>query len=157
MENKNDKIVFWGCFIALITCAFGFVIRTQIIGDWAAEFDLDETEKGRLLAVGWPDDQPPAPLAALQLVAATRFHQHLGGQRAEASTACVLHDRHDCPALAALEDAPIALACARSQGLEMHVALRLDVRSLGRTSPQCGRDRCPRGSAHTPPTVSPAV
>ena len=55
MNSANDVRVFWGCFIALVTCAFGFVIRTQIIGDWATEFSLDETEKGRILAVGfWP-------------------------------------------------------------------------------------------------------
>jgi len=55
MNSSNDVRVFWGCFIALVTCAFGFVIRTQIIGDWATEFNLDETEKGRILAVGfWP-------------------------------------------------------------------------------------------------------
>jgi MFS family permease len=55
MENKNDKRIFWGCFIALIACAFGFTVRTQIIGDWQAEFNLDETQKGSILGVGfWP-------------------------------------------------------------------------------------------------------
>ncbi|MBK66833.1 MAG: MFS transporter [Rickettsiales bacterium] len=54
-SSSNDQRVFWGSFIALIACAFGFVVRTQIIDDWAAEFSLGETEKGKLLAVGfWP-------------------------------------------------------------------------------------------------------
>jgi MFS family permease len=53
--SSNDKRIFWGSFIALIACAFGFVVRTLIIGDWAAEFGLSETEKGELLGVGfWP-------------------------------------------------------------------------------------------------------
>jgi len=55
MKSPNDVRVFWGCFIALITCAFGFIIRTQIIGDWAEEFNLSEAEKGDILGVGfWP-------------------------------------------------------------------------------------------------------
>lgn len=53
--SSNDKRIFWGSFIALIACAFGFVVRTLIIGDWAAEFGLSETQKGELLGVGfWP-------------------------------------------------------------------------------------------------------
>jgi MFS family permease len=47
--------LFWGCFIALIATSFGFIIRALIIGDWAAEFNLTETQKGELLGVGlWP-------------------------------------------------------------------------------------------------------
>lgn len=53
--KSNDKTLFWGCFIALIATAFGFVVRTQIINDWAMEFGLTETQKGELLGVGfWP-------------------------------------------------------------------------------------------------------
>lgn len=51
----RDKVLFWGCFIALIATAFGFIIRALIIGDWAVEFDLTETQKGELMGVGlWP-------------------------------------------------------------------------------------------------------
>lgn len=47
--------IFWGCFIALVTCAFGFIVRTQVIGEWQAQFNLDETQKGDILGVGfWP-------------------------------------------------------------------------------------------------------
>lgn len=53
-EAPNMKL-FWGCFIALIATAFGFIIRAMIIGDWAADFNLTETQKGELLGVGlWP-------------------------------------------------------------------------------------------------------
>ena len=54
-SSSNDKRIFWGSFIALIACAFGFVVRTLIIGDWATEFGLSETQKGEILGVGfWP-------------------------------------------------------------------------------------------------------
>ena len=55
MENKNDKIVFWGCFLALITTAFGFISRMFLIPVWAGDFGLDPAEAGRLAGVGiWP-------------------------------------------------------------------------------------------------------
>jgi MFS family permease len=47
--------LFNACFIALVATSFGFILRTQIIGDWGAEFNLTETQKGELLGVGlWP-------------------------------------------------------------------------------------------------------
>lgn len=50
-----DMGLFWGCFIALIATSFGFIIRALIIGDWATDFNLTETQKGELLGVGlWP-------------------------------------------------------------------------------------------------------
>lgn len=53
--QEQDRQLFWGCFIALIATAFGFIIRALIIGDWAADFNLSETQKGELLGVGlWP-------------------------------------------------------------------------------------------------------
>lgn len=54
-RSFNDSRVFWGSFIALVTCAFGFLVRTQVIDDWALQFGLSETEKGNILGVGfWP-------------------------------------------------------------------------------------------------------
>jgi len=55
METRHDKILFWGCFIALITTAFGFISRLFLLGEWGAEFGLDEAEVGRLAGIGiWP-------------------------------------------------------------------------------------------------------
>ncbi len=54
-NEAPDMKLFWGCFIALIATSFGFIIRALIIGDWAADFGLNETQKGELLGVGlWP-------------------------------------------------------------------------------------------------------
>ena len=53
--TAEEKWLFWACFIALIATAFGFIVRTQIIGDWGAQFNLSETQKGELFGVGlWP-------------------------------------------------------------------------------------------------------
>ena len=52
---SHDKRLFWGCFIALIATAFGFIVRALIINDWGTDFNLSETQKGELLGVGlWP-------------------------------------------------------------------------------------------------------
>ena len=32
----SQKALFWGCFIALVTTAFGFITRLFLIGTWAA-------------------------------------------------------------------------------------------------------------------------
>jgi MFS family permease len=53
--QEPSKWLFWTCFASLITTSFGFIIRTQVIGEWGVEFALDETAKGTLLGVGlWP-------------------------------------------------------------------------------------------------------
>lgn len=54
-QGSNEKLLFWACFIALIATAFGFVVRTQVIDDWATQFHLSQTEKGQIFGVGlWP-------------------------------------------------------------------------------------------------------
>jgi len=52
---KNNTLLFWGCFIALITTAFGFISRMFLLGEWEVEFGLDKAEAGRLAGIGiWP-------------------------------------------------------------------------------------------------------
>ena len=54
-KNTNDTLVFLGCFIALVTTAFGFIVRMFLINEWADEFSLDPAEAGRLAGIGiWP-------------------------------------------------------------------------------------------------------
>src|SRR5881396_3452407 len=54
-ERRHDQILFWGCFIALITTAFGFIARMFLINTWATEFGLDPAQVGRLAGIGiWP-------------------------------------------------------------------------------------------------------
>ncbi len=56
-HSKNDKVVFWGCFIALITTSMAFIIRAILInsGVWPEEFGLDKVESGVLFGAGiWP-------------------------------------------------------------------------------------------------------
>ena len=53
--DRNQRFVFWGCFVALITSAFGFAVRAQIIGEWGREFGLSATQQGEIFGVGlWP-------------------------------------------------------------------------------------------------------
>ena len=52
---RSEKWLFWGCFIALITTAFGFILRVFLMDGWAKEFNFSETQKGELMGVGlWP-------------------------------------------------------------------------------------------------------
>ena len=53
--SPRDRLLFLGCFVALITTAFGFIVRTMLINEWGVEFSLTETQKGEILGVGlWP-------------------------------------------------------------------------------------------------------
>ena len=52
---SSPRILFWGCFIALITTSFGFLLRAMLMDTWAAQFHFSETQKGELFGVGlWP-------------------------------------------------------------------------------------------------------
>lgn len=54
-EATENKVLFWGCFVALITTAFGFIARMFLIGTWEKEFNLDPAQSGRLAGIGiWP-------------------------------------------------------------------------------------------------------
>ena len=53
--SLNDKLLFWACFASIVATAFGFIIRSQIVGDWAREYGLGETQVGKINGVGlWP-------------------------------------------------------------------------------------------------------
>jgi MFS family permease len=55
MNDQNDRKLFWACWIALVTTAFGFIIRSLIMDDLASQFGLSETQKGEIFGVGlWP-------------------------------------------------------------------------------------------------------
>ena len=55
MNNGTDRRLFWACFIMLITTAFGFVVRTQIMDDLAGEFKFTQTQMGELMGAWlWP-------------------------------------------------------------------------------------------------------
>jgi len=56
-HSKNDKTVFWGCFIALITTSMAFSIRAVLAngGTWQAQLGLTSTEAQELFMAGiWP-------------------------------------------------------------------------------------------------------
>src|SRR5438876_11700621 len=54
-EDRHNKLLFWGCFIGLVTTSFGFITRMFLINTWAKEFGLDPAQAGRLQGIGiWP-------------------------------------------------------------------------------------------------------
>jgi MFS family permease len=56
MNNRHDKILFWGCFIALITTSYAFISRMILCGgQFATDFALDKVTVGELQGAGiWP-------------------------------------------------------------------------------------------------------
>ena len=53
--TSSNSRLFWTSFIALIATAFGFIVRINLIEEWAVEFDLSDTQQGEILGVGlWP-------------------------------------------------------------------------------------------------------
>ncbi len=54
-NTKANKILFFGCFIALLTTAFGFITRVFLVDTWSVAFNLDPAQAGRLMGIGiWP-------------------------------------------------------------------------------------------------------
>jgi MFS family permease len=56
MNRRHDKVLFWGCFIALITTSYAFISRMILSGgQFAADFGLDKVAVGELQGAGiWP-------------------------------------------------------------------------------------------------------
>ena len=58
MNDSNSKMLFWGCFVALITTAFGFITRMFLLDDPAVTeglLKLDPAEVGKFKGIQvWP-------------------------------------------------------------------------------------------------------
>ena len=58
MTDRNERLVFWGCFIALITTSFAFITRAFMVNDpalWPTQFGLDQVQGQELFGAGiWP-------------------------------------------------------------------------------------------------------
>jgi MFS family permease len=56
MNNRHDQILFWGCFIALITTSYAFISRMILCGgQFVTDFGLDKVSVGELQGAGiWP-------------------------------------------------------------------------------------------------------
>jgi MFS family permease len=56
MKNRHDQILFWGCFIAIITTSYAFISRMILCGgQFATDFGLDKVSVGELQGAGvWP-------------------------------------------------------------------------------------------------------
>lgn len=57
MNNRHNKMLFWGCFIAIITTSYAFISRIILCTgtSFATEFGLDKVSVGELVGAGiWP-------------------------------------------------------------------------------------------------------
>ena len=56
MNSRADRVLFWGCFIALITTSTAFITRAILVNTvWPAEFGLDAVRSQELFGAGiWP-------------------------------------------------------------------------------------------------------
>lgn len=50
-EQRTGRL-FLGCFFALVATAFGFAVRSAVLGDWEVRFNLTEEQKGIINGVG---------------------------------------------------------------------------------------------------------
>ncbi len=51
----KDMGLFWGCFVALVATAFGFILRALLLPVWGQAFQLSNTQMGEIAGVGlWP-------------------------------------------------------------------------------------------------------
>ena len=55
-DKRNSQLVFWGCFIALVTTSFAFFSRIYLCNvRFPSDFGIDNVEKGILIGAGiWP-------------------------------------------------------------------------------------------------------
>ncbi len=55
MAGVKPQYLFWACWVALVSTAFVFIVRAQILNEWREEFSLTNTELGALGGAGlWP-------------------------------------------------------------------------------------------------------
>ena len=56
--TANQRLVFWGCFVSLITTSFAFISRAFLVNDpslWPKEFGLNQVQAQELFGAGiWP-------------------------------------------------------------------------------------------------------
>ena len=55
LPEGNRTFIFWASFVALVTTAFAFMLRVQLLEVWEADFNLDKTQVGIIFGAGfWP-------------------------------------------------------------------------------------------------------
>lgn len=54
-HDAPNRMLFLGCFIAIVTTSFSFILRALTLPQWEAEFNLTKTQVGEIAGVGlWP-------------------------------------------------------------------------------------------------------
>jgi MFS family permease len=54
-HETPNKLLFYACFVSLVTTSFGFITRALTLPEWGREFNLSKTQIGEIAGVGlWP-------------------------------------------------------------------------------------------------------
>lgn len=54
-HEAPNKLLFYACFVSLVTTSFGFILRALTLPQWGEEFNLTKTQIGEIAGVGlWP-------------------------------------------------------------------------------------------------------
>jgi MFS family permease len=54
-HETPNKLLFYACFVSLVTTSFGFILRALTLPEWGQEFNLTKTQIGEIAGVGlWP-------------------------------------------------------------------------------------------------------
>jgi len=54
-NSAPDMKLFYACFTAIVTTAFGFILRAIVLPQWGIDFKLTQTQLGEIAGVGlWP-------------------------------------------------------------------------------------------------------
>lgn len=54
-HEAPNKLLFYACFVSLVTTSFGFILRALTLPEWGEEFNLTKTQIGEIAGVGlWP-------------------------------------------------------------------------------------------------------
>ena len=54
-QEAPNKLLFYACFVSIVTTSFGFILRALTLPEWGEEFNLTKTQIGEIAGVGlWP-------------------------------------------------------------------------------------------------------
>lgn len=54
-HETPNKLLFYACFVSIVTTSFGFILRALTLPQWGQEFNLTKTQIGEIAGVGlWP-------------------------------------------------------------------------------------------------------
>ena len=54
-QEAPNKLLFYACFMSIVTTSFAFILRALTLDQWSTEFNFTKTQAGEIAGVGlWP-------------------------------------------------------------------------------------------------------